>query len=126
MAAQPIVERSPSALGSLSKAVSAIALSVVVPCYNQENGLGELHRRTSQACRSFAAEKYEIILVDDGSRDETWQRIESLATQDPHVVGVKLSRNYGHQNALSAGLSLVRGDLVLIIDDLQDAPALVV
>jgi dolichol-phosphate mannosyltransferase len=127
MAAQPIIERSPAVLGHVAKSPSTISLSVVVPCYNQENGLNELHRRTSQACRSFAAEKYEIILVDDGSRDETWQRIDSLATQDPHVVGVKLSRNYGHQNALSAGLSLVRGDLVLIIDDdLQDPPELVV
>src|ERR1043166_9234548 len=102
MAAQPIIERSPSALGSLSKAASAIALSVVVPCYNQENVLRELHRRTSQACRSFAAEKYEIILVDDGSRDETWQSIQPLAPPIQTVVGVKLSRNYGHQNALSA------------------------
>ena len=127
MAAQPIIERSPAVLGHVAKSPSTISLSVVVPCYNQENGLNELHRRTSQACRSFAAEQYEIILVDDGSRDATWQRIESLATQDPRVVGVKLSRNYGHQNALSAGLSLVRGDLVLIIDDdLQDPPELIV
>jgi polyisoprenyl-phosphate glycosyltransferase len=127
MAAQPVIERSPALLDRMSNAPSAISLSVVVPCYNQENGLNELHRRTSQACRAFAGEKHEIILVDDGSRDATWQRIESLTKQDPHVVGVRLSRNYGHQNALSAGLSLVRGDLILIIDDdLQDPPELVV
>jgi glycosyltransferase involved in cell wall biosynthesis len=127
MAALPIIEGSSPALGNMLKTPSAISLSVVVPCYNQQDGLNELHRRTSQACQSLARENHEIILVDDGSRDETWQRIESLANQDPRVVGVRLSRNYGHQNALSAGLSLVRGDLILIIDDdLQDPPELVV
>jgi polyisoprenyl-phosphate glycosyltransferase len=127
MTAQPIVDTSSAVLGKMSNAPSAISLSVVVPCYNQQNGLDELRRRTSQACRGFAGEKHEIILVDDGSRDQTWQRIEALTRQDPHVVGVRLSRNYGHQNALSAGLSLVRGDLILVIDDdLQDPPELVV
>jgi glycosyltransferase involved in cell wall biosynthesis len=110
---------------SVGRAPNDLSLSVVVPCYNQEDGLQELHRRTAVACRSLVAESYELILVDDGSRDKTWPGITALFEQNPHVVGVKLSRNYGHQLALSAGLSIVRGNLVLIIDDdLQDPPEL--
>lgn len=106
-------------------APNPVALSIVVPCYNQEAGLRELLRRSGAACRAVFGESYEIILVDDGSADKTWPIIAALAEEDRHVVGVKLSRNYGHQLALSAGLSAVRGDLVLIIDDdLQDPPEL--
>jgi glycosyltransferase involved in cell wall biosynthesis len=69
--------------------------------------------------------RFELILVNDGSRDATWNVICSLADSDARVVGVNLSRNHGHQTALSAGLSLVRGDRVLILDaDLQDPPEL--
>ena len=108
-----------------NEAPDDLLLSVVVPCYNQEAGLQELHRRTTLACRSLAKERYEIILVDDGSRDKTWSAIDGLARKDSHVVGIKLSRNFGHQPALSAGLSNVRGQFVLIIDDdLQDPPEL--
>ena len=66
------------------------------------------------------------MLVDDGSTDRTWPLIRELAEQDGHVVGVTLSRNHGHQLALTAGLSVCRGDRVLILDaDLQDPPELV-
>jgi dolichol-phosphate mannosyltransferase len=102
-----------------------LALSVVVPCYNQESGLAELLRRAAAACRSAVGDTFEIILVDDGSGDKTWPVIAALAAQDQHITGVKLSRNYGHQAALTAGLTMVRGDLVFIIDDdLQDPPEL--
>ena len=68
---------------------------------------------------------YELILVNDGSRDDTWAKILDLANRDPRVVGVALSRNHGHQLALSAGLTLCRGARILIIDaDLQDPPEL--
>ena len=108
--------------GSVSR---ALQLSVVVPCYNAEQGLQELHRRITLACGPLFGDSYEIILVDDGSPDETWRAVAELADQDRHIVGVKLSRNYGHQFALTAGLSLVRGDLVLVLDDdLQDPPEL--
>lgn len=105
---------------------AALALSVVSPCYNEEESIGELYRRLVAACRDVAdPDTYEIVLVNDGSRDSTWERMQELARQDRHVVAVNLSRNHGHQLALSAGLSVCRGDRILIIDaDLQDPPEL--
>ena len=103
-----------------------VALSAVVPCFNEETGLSELHARLSRACRAVVGDDYEIVLVDDGSTDRTWPTIRELAERDRHVVGVELSRNHGHQLALTAGLDVCRGDRVLIIDaDLQDPPELV-
>jgi glycosyltransferase involved in cell wall biosynthesis len=100
------------------------ALSVAIPCYDESPGLLELHRRTSAACR-LSTSDYEIVLVNDGSKDDTWDIIKAMAARDPHVVGVNLSRNHGHQLALTAGLSFCRGDRVLILDaDLQDPPEL--
>lgn len=105
--------------------MSRLRLSVVVPCYNEEAGLVELERRLDAACRQAVGDDYEIILVNDGSRDGTWPAIRALASRTPNVIGVNLSRNVGHQLALTAGLSLCRGDRVLIIDaDLQDPPEL--
>lgn len=98
------------------------ALSVVVPCYNEESVLDALHDRLSRVCES-AAPDYEIVLVNDGSHDGTWAKVAELAARDRHVVGVNLARNYGHQLALTAGLSVCRGERVLVIDaDLQDPP----
>ena len=84
-------------------------LSVVVPCYNEIDSLTELHRRVAAACTQVVGDSFEIVLVNDGSRDETWNGIQSLVAADCHVVGANLSRNYGHQIALSAGLTLARG-----------------
>jgi dolichol-phosphate mannosyltransferase len=99
-------------------------LSVVAPCFNEEDGVREFHRRVSDvACTTGLA--YEIVLVDDGSRDRTWDLMQELAAGDPHLVCLKLSRNHGQQLALTAGLSACRGKRVLIIDaDLQDPPEL--
>lgn len=103
----------------------SIGLSVVVPCYNEEGNLEALHRRLMAVCAAVAGDDYEIVLVNDGSNDRTWPMIAGLADSDPHVVGVNLSRNHGHQLALSAGLSVCRGGRVLVIDaDLQDPPEL--
>ncbi len=100
------------------------ALSVVVPCYNEADGLVELHRRIAAACRQVT-DDYEILLVNDGSKDETWPTMQRLRAEDSQVVAVNLSRNHGHQLALTAGLSLCRGGRILIIDaDLQDPPEL--
>lgn len=105
--------------------VTGPRLSIVVPCYNEAGALPELHRRVSAAAAGAAGGDYELVLVNDGSRDATWARIVELAARDPHVVGVSLSRNHGHQLALSAGLTLCRGARILIIDaDLQDPPEL--
>src|SRR5438067_3314726 len=101
------------------------ALSIVVPCFNEEACLAALHERLTAAARKTAGEDYEIVLVNDGSRDESWAIMRQLAAGDPHVVAINLSRNHGHQLALTAGLDLCGGDHVLIIDaDLQDPPEL--
>ncbi|HEX6841321.1 MAG TPA: glycosyltransferase family 2 protein [Stellaceae bacterium] len=100
-------------------------LSAVVPCYNEEEGLALFYGRLSAACAACAGDAYEIVLVDDGSSDRSWSVITLLAEDDPHLVGLSLSRNFGHQHALSAGLSFARGDRIFIIDaDLQDPPEL--
>src|SRR5438067_12712575 len=101
------------------------ALSIVVPCFNEEACLGALHERLTAAARKTAGEDYEIVLVNDGSRDGSWTVMRQLAATDPHLVAVNLSRNHGHQLALTAGLDLCRGETILIIDaDLQDPPEL--
>ena len=101
------------------------ALSIVVPCYNEEACLGALHGRLTGAAREAVGEDYEIVLVNDGSRDRSWAIMRELAASDPRLVAVNLSRNHGHQLALTAGLDLCRGDKILIIDaDLQDPPEL--
>src|SRR3954463_7193670 len=103
----------------------APALSIVVPCYNEEACLGELHARLGAAARQVAGEDYEIVLVNDGSRDRSWTMMKDLAERDPRLVAINLSRNHGHQLALTAGLDLCRGQRILIIDaDLQDPPEL--
>ncbi len=103
----------------------AVRLSVVVPCYNEQECLPELHRRTAVACEDAVGDAYELVLVDDGSTDRTWALMREISERDPHVVGVKLSRNHGHQLALSAGLTICRGRRILILDaDLQDPPEL--
>ena len=101
------------------------ALSIVVPCYNEQECLAALHERLTGAARSAVGDDYELVLVNDGSRDHTWPMMRDLAASDRHLVAVNLSRNHGHQLALTAGLDLCRGDRILIIDaDLQDPPEL--
>ncbi|WP_149109187.1 glycosyltransferase family 2 protein [Limnoglobus roseus] len=99
-------------------------LSVVVPCYNEQAVLPALHERLSTVCRGLGTD-YEIVFINDGSRDATWDAMADLAARDPHLVCVNLSRNYGHQLALSAGLRECTGDAVVVLDaDLQDPPEL--
>jgi dolichol-phosphate mannosyltransferase len=101
------------------------ALSIVVPCYNEEACLEMLHARVSAAARAAVGEDYEIVLVNDGSRDGTWRLMQQLAAGDACLVAINLSRNHGHQLALTAGLDLCAGAQILIIDaDLQDPPEL--
>jgi dolichol-phosphate mannosyltransferase len=110
--------------GPDSPAEPAIALSIVVPCFNEADNLEDLHRELTKVC-NFLVTNYEIVLVNDGSRDATWPEMQALAQRDRRVVAVDLSRNFGHQLALSAGLSISRGARILTIDaDLQDPPEL--
>jgi len=102
-----------------------LKLSVVVPCYNEEEGVHELYRRVSGVCRDSVGDSYELVLVNDGSRDATWRLMNDICQSDKHVVAINLSRNYGHQLALSAGLRMCRGERVFALDaDLQDPPEL--
>ena len=105
--------------------LSAPSLSVAIPCYNEMAGMEELHRRVTASCAAEVGADYEIVYVNDGSRDGTWSALERLARIDAHIVAVDLARNYGHQIALSAGLRFCRGERILILDaDLQDPPEL--
>jgi dolichol-phosphate mannosyltransferase len=84
-----------------------------------------LHGRISAAAQASVGQDYEIVLINDGSRDDSWAIMQWLAARDPHLTAINLSRNHGHQLALTAGLDLCRGDMVLVIDaDLQDPPEL--
>jgi dolichol-phosphate mannosyltransferase len=101
-----------------------IGLSIVIPCHNEQEVLCELHRRLQAVTRDLA-ESFEIVLVDDGSTDASWTLMQELAQNDSHYVVIKLTRNFGHQKALTAGLDFARGQRILILDaDLQDPPEL--
>jgi dolichol-phosphate mannosyltransferase len=101
-------------------------LSVVVPCFNEEQVIGETHRRLSTALAALTDADYEIVYVDDGSRDSTASQLRSLQTGDSRVRAVLLSRNFGHQVAISAGIEHAAGDAVVLIDaDLQDPPEVI-
>lgn len=100
-------------------------LSIVVPCYNEAPCLEALHARVSAAARAAVGDAHEIVLVNDGSKDDSWAVMQRLSATDRHVVAINLSRNHGHQLALTAGLDLCAGEQILIIDaDLQDPPEL--
>ncbi len=98
-------------------------LSVVVPVFNEEESLPELYRELDQV-RTEHGYRMEILFVDDGSTDCTWQLIQHLARHDPTVRGLRLRRNFGKAAALRAGFDHAQGELVLTMDgDLQDDPA---
>lgn len=100
-------------------------LSAVVPCYNEEDSIAELYARLTKACQASVGDNYEIVLVNDGSNDRTWLMTVDLSKKDRHIVGLNLSRNHGHQLALTAGLAISNGRRIFIIDgDLQDPPEL--
>jgi dolichol-phosphate mannosyltransferase len=98
------------------------SISVVVPIYNDEEVIAELHRRLRPVMEQITAD-YELILVDDGSRDHSWQKMLEVRQENEHVRAVRLSRNFGQQSAIAAGLSLTSKELIVLMDsDLQDRP----
>lgn len=100
-------------------------LSVVVPCHDEEAVIADTHRRLTSALPATGME-YEVVYVDDGSRDGTLAALERIAASDPRAVVVELSRNFGQQAAMSAGLAHARGEAVVLIDaDLQDPPEVI-
>jgi len=101
-------------------------ISVVVPCFNEEPALAATHERLSKALTGIDGFDYELIFVDDGSIDDTFGMLMDLHTRDPRVRVLRLSRNFGHQIAVTAGLEEAAGDAVVVIDaDLQDPPELI-
>lgn len=113
----------PSALSSTGKRKR---LCVISPCYNEEEVVDLFHRELKATLDSLPDLDYVILLVDDGSTDATLQRLNAIAAQDPHVRVCSLSRNFGHQIALSAGLDHASGDAVILMDsDLQHPPRMI-
>ena len=101
------------------------SLSVVVPCYNEEEGITETHTRLSRLLEGLG-HCYEIVYVNDGSRDGTIRVLEGLQRDDPNVRVVDFARNFGHQIAVTAGIDHAEGDAVVLIDaDLQDPPEII-
>ncbi len=98
------------------------SISVVVPIYNDQEVIAELHRRLRPVLEAIT-DHYELILVDDGSRDSSWKEMLKVRQANEHVRAVRLSRNFGQQSAIAAGLSLTSNDLIVLMDsDLQDRP----
>jgi polyisoprenyl-phosphate glycosyltransferase len=101
-------------------------LSVVCPCYNEEEVIGLFYTELKRILAGMADIRHEIVLVDDGSRDRTLEKLNEIAKGDACVKVVSFSRNFGHQMALSAGMEYAQGDAVLIMDsDLQHPPAMI-
>ena len=102
---------------------TSIYLSIVVPLYNEEESVEKLLLRILEVGRSFDF-AYEIVLVDDGSTDKTWQIIEQLKSTTPHLKGIKLRRNCGQTSAMVAGFDHSSGEIIVTMDgDLQNDPS---
>ena len=100
-------------------------LSVVIPVFNENSLINELIRRVKLNVEKITQD-YEIILVDDGSSDSTWEKISAEAILEKRIKGIKFSRNFGHHYAITAGLHEVAGQWVVVMDgDLQDRPEVI-
>lgn len=101
------------------------SISVVVPCFNEGEVINQCHSRLTEVLANIAS-WYEVVYVDDGSRDNTLAQLQAIHNADPNVTVIELSRNFGHQHAVSAGIEAAQGDIAVIIDaDLQDPPELI-
>ncbi len=98
-------------------------VSIAIPVYNEATGLPELLRRVFAVLNSLPGGPHQLVLVDDGSTDDSFVVMQSAAERDSRIVAIALSRNFGHQAALSAGFDFATGDVVVVMDaDLQDPP----
>lgn len=103
-----------------------IALSVIIPIYNEQDNIPELYERLSNVVNRITNNSYELVFINDGSRDLSLIRLKELALKDNHVFYINFSRNFGHQIAVTAGIDKCRGNAVVIIDaDLQDPPEVI-
>lgn len=98
------------------------SISVLIPLYNDEEVIMELFKRLLPVLNHLTT-SYEIIFIDDGSKDRSWSIVEKLKAENDFIFGIKLTRNFGQQNAISAGLDHAQKDIVILMDsDLQDRP----
>ena len=103
-------------------------ISIVVPCYNEQEVFAETYKRLTETFEQLDSSKYqyEIIFVNDGSKDNTLEQIQDLIKIDTRIRGINFSRNFGHQIAITAGLDNCKGDAAVVIDaDLQDPPSVI-
>ncbi len=104
--------------------MSGPEISVVLPCFNEVENIPELRRRLVSVLEA-TGRSFEVVFVDDGSRDGSWEAMAAQAAEDPRLRAIRLSRNFGHQMALTAGVDGARGRFVAVMDaDLQDPPEL--
>ena len=97
-------------------------ISVVIPLLDEQDSLVELHDWIAQVMQSNRL-TYELIFIDDGSRDDSWSIIKKLNTKNPSVLGIRFAKNFGKSQALHAGFEKAKGDVVITMDaDLQDSP----
>jgi len=109
------------------KQIDPLLLSIVIPCFNEEEVLNETNKRLDSVLEELSQFKYEFVYVDDGSIDSTPEILHKLQTTYDYVRVIRLSRNYGHQIATTAGLEYSSGSAVVLIDaDLQDPPEVIV
>jgi glycosyltransferase involved in cell wall biosynthesis len=108
------------------EAVPLPLLSVVIPCYNEEEVIGDTVQRLGIFCSALTNLDAELIFVDDGSHDRTLELLKGFAAADSRIKLIRFARNFGHQIAVTAGIDAARGDAIVLIDaDLQDPPEVV-
>ena len=101
-------------------------ITILVPCYNEENNINLLYNRLKNLIKSLPCYEFQILLINDGSKDKTLNRMQELHESDQRVSYLSLSRNFGKENAMLAGLDYASGDAVILMDaDLQDPPELI-
>ncbi|GAX60433.1 ribonuclease III [Candidatus Scalindua japonica] len=102
-------------------------ISIVVPVFNENEGIDKFYGRVRDVVDSLKTLSYEIVFVDDGSNDGSYQKLIRLANSDSNIRVIKFSRNFGHQIAITAGIDMAAGDAVVVIDaDLQDPPEIII
>lgn len=101
-------------------------ITAMVPAYNEEECIYELYNRVTSVLQGIENYDYEILVINDGSKDNTLSILEELHSKDKHLQYVNLARNYGKETAMAAGFDYAKGDIVVILDaDLQDPPELI-
>ena len=99
-------------------------ISIIVPCYNEQEALPLFHKEATRILQEIG-EEYELLFVNDGSKDETLKELKALSAKDSHVIYLSFSRNFGKEAAMYAGFCNAKGDYIAVMDaDLQDPPAL--